>query len=150
MAVARPACPAVWYAPTIRLATVLRWWLTRAMLRHALMASEACTPTESPMDAGDLFFAVVHYRALPSGIAQKELVRRQRHGLADVLGVISLGQGGRHRASRLLPRAGEDGLAEFADPAVAALAFAQLAIQQAMLVQELGQHRANPRLAAVA
>ena len=102
------------------------------------------------MDAADLFFAVVHYRALPSGIAQKELVRRQRHGLADVLGVVSLGQDGRHRASRLLPRAGEDGLAEFADPAVAALAFAQLAIQQAMLVQELGQHRANPRLAAVA
>jgi len=33
--------PAVWYAPTIRLATVLRGLLTRAMFRQALAESEA-------------------------------------------------------------------------------------------------------------
>ena len=43
-----PCCPAVWYAPTIRLAIVLRGLLTRAMFRQALAASEACSPTESP------------------------------------------------------------------------------------------------------
>ena len=94
------------------------------MFRQALAASEAWTPTESPWT---LPTGLAPSALAPAGVAQHELVGRQRDRLADRVRREPLGQGRGDRVGRLVAAAAVDHLGQRLDPGVVRLAGAERA-----------------------
>jgi len=83
---------------------------------------------------------------LQARVAEHQPVGGQGDGLAHVRRGDAVGQRGRHGLGGLGPVAGVDGLAEGFHPGVVRLAVAGLAARQAVLVEQLGERRADARL----